>query len=200
MTFDFHARYGLFTYSQSEGLCHWAVLDHFVSLGAECIIAKEEHADGGTHLHVFADWGRRKRYRRQSFADVLGFHPNISPSRGTPANGWDYATKDGDILAGGLARPDESGNSVRGKDQIWHQILDANTREQFFELVRELAPGDLARSYPSLSKYADWRYAPEKHVYRGPERTDPRFQISHLPELDGWCEELDSRDNEQSGK
>uniref|UniRef100_A0A8E7G270 Replication-associated protein n=1 Tax=Muscicapa latirostris Genomoviridae sp. TaxID=2814967 RepID=A0A8E7G270_9VIRU len=185
MPFDFHCRYGLFTYSQSSGVDHWSVLGHFTNLGAECIIAEEEHADGGTHLHVFADWGRRRRFRRADFADVDGFHPNISPSRGTPALGWDYATKDGNVVAGGLARPnDESG--IHSKSQIWDIILDASSREQFFELARELAPGDLAKSFSSLQKYADWRYARVVAQYAGPARGDARFQTACYPGLDRW--------------
>lgn len=105
MSFDFHARYGLFTYSQSGTLSEWEVLDKFVSLGAECIIAREQHADGGTHLHVFADWGKRRRFRRSDTWDVHDHHPNIVPSRGTPGTGWDYCTKDGEVVAGGLERP-----------------------------------------------------------------------------------------------
>lgn len=199
MPFDFHCRYGLFTYAQSANLDHWAVLGHFTNLGAECIIAQEDHADGGTHLHVFADWGRRKRFRNQNFADVLGFHPNISPSRGTPAAGWDYATKDGNVIAGGLARPADP-SSVPKKDQIWDIILDATTREQFFTLARELAPSELAKSFSSLQKYADWRYAAPIATYDGPTRGDSRFDLSRYPELDEWVDRFCKTNNDQSGK
>jgi len=199
MTFDFHCRYGLFTYSQCAGLDPWHVLDKFSEIGAECIIAREAHADGGTHLHVFADWGRRKRFRRHDFADVDSFHPNIVPSRGTPHLGWDYATKDGDIVAGGLERPGGSGDSLLRKDQIWDQIMDAVSREQFFELVRELAPADLAKSFPSLVKYADWRYAEPIAAYEGPTFGDIRFDLSPYPGLEQWCNELRQGSNGQPG-
>lgn len=200
MSFDFHARYGLFTYAQSNGLDPWSVSNHFTELGAECIVAEEEHVDGGTHLHVFADWGRRKRFRRANTFDVDNFHPNIVASRGTPAAGWDYTTKDGNVVAGGLARPSESCDGILRKDAIWHTIMDACTREQFFELVRELAPADLAKCYPSLCKYADFRYAPAELVYNGPTRDDPRFEISQYPDLVEWCQGFDQRSDEQLGK
>lgn len=200
MTFDFHARYGLFTYSQCGDLDHWAVLDHFTSTGAECIIGKESHADGGTHLHVFADWGGRKRFRRADFADVLGFHPNIVASRGTPDVGYDYATKDGEIVAGGLGRPTGSTNAISGKDAIWSQILDATTRDSFWEMVRELAPADLAKCFPSLSRYADWRYAMPEPTYDGPSFGDVRFNLTNHPELLRWCERMHGGSNEQPGE
>jgi len=169
MPFDFYCRYGLFTYSQSTGLDPFEVSNHFTELGAECIIGQEEHVDGGTHLHVFADWGRRRRFRSASFADVLNYHPNISPSRGTPAVGWDYATKDGNVVAGGLERPNGSSDGVLRKDATWHTIMDACTRDEFFALVRELAPSDLAKCFTSLTKYADWRYAAPELDLRRPD-------------------------------
>jgi len=199
MVFDFHSRYGLFTYSQSGDLDPWEVSNHFTQLGAECIIGQEQHADGGVHLHAFVDWGKRRRFRNCHFADVHSVHPNIVPSRGTPGLGWDYATKDGDIVAGGLERPGGSDDNILRKDKIWHQIMDANSRDEFFELVRDLAPADLAKCFPSLCKYADWRYAPSPLLYDGPGRDDASFDISQHPELIGWVEGFDSRRNGQSG-
>nr|QCC72754.1 rep protein [Circovirus sp.] len=123
-SFTFHARYGLFTYAQCGTLDPIDVSNHFTSLGAECIVAREDHADGGTHLHVFADFERKRRFRRVDIFDVGSQHPNIVPSRGNPGQGWDYATKDGQIVAGGLERPtngNDEPNVVR-KDAIMAEI------------------------------------------------------------------------------
>ena len=103
MSFSFNARYALFTYPQCGDLDPFAVSDHFSEMGAECIVAREAHADGGTHLHAFVDFGRKYRTRRVDAFDVAGQHPNVSPSHGTPAKGYDYAIKDGDVVAGGLS-------------------------------------------------------------------------------------------------
>nr|QWY79444.1 MAG: replication-associated protein [Cressdnaviricota sp.] len=100
-----NSRYLLLTYAQSNGLDEWDVSNHLSTLGAECIIAREDHADGGTHLHCFVDFNRKFRSRNIRIFDVGGFHPNVSPSRGTPEKGYDYAIKDGEVVAGGLARP-----------------------------------------------------------------------------------------------
>ena len=56
MTFNFNARYALLTYSQCGDLDPWAVNEHLGQLRAECIIAREAHADGGNHLHCFVDF------------------------------------------------------------------------------------------------------------------------------------------------
>lgn len=200
MPFDFHCRYGLFTYAQSEGLDHWKVLDKFTELGAECIIGKEQHADGGTHLHVFADWGRRRRFRQSRFADVEGWHPNVVRSHGTPAGGYDYATKDGDVVAGGLERPSEHDDSILSKDAKWHLIMASETREEFYAAIRELDPSSLAKSFGSISKYADYRYARSVGPYEGPSFNDERFSLEQYPELVQWCEEFHTRNDAEPGK
>lgn len=56
MSFYFNAKYGLFTYAQCGDLDPFDVVCLFSELGAECIIGREEHQDGGTHLHAFAAW------------------------------------------------------------------------------------------------------------------------------------------------
>lgn len=170
MSFYFNARYGLFTYSQSDGLDPWAVLECFRKLGGECIIGRELHEDGGTHLHVFVDFERRFRSRSAKVFDVDGFHPNVVASRGKPDQGYDYATKDGDVVAGGLARPDgitrRTGDSTI--DTKWAEITSSTNREEFFRLVHELDPKSAVVHFPALCKYADWKFAPQPDVYRSP--------------------------------
>lgn len=107
-------RYVLLTYAQCGDLDPFEVCNHLASLNAECIIGRESHEDGGTHLHVFADFGTKFRSRNVRIFDVGGYHPNVSPSKGRPGEGWDYATKEGNIVAGGLERPG-SGGSTGGR-------------------------------------------------------------------------------------
>lgn len=189
MSFYFCARYGLFTYAQCDQLDHWAVLDCFSRLGAECIIGRELHEDGGTHLHVFADFERRFRSRSSTIFDVDGRHPNVSASRGKPDEGYDYAIKDGDVVAGGLARPDgitrRKGDSTI--DQKWGEITGAENREEFFRLVHELDPKSAVVHFPALVKYADWRYAPKIAEYRTPPGIE--FFGGELDGRDTWLEQ-----------
>ena len=188
MPFNFNARYALLTYSQCGDLDGWEVSNHFTKLGAECIVAREAHVDGGIHLHAFVDFGPECKFRsrRSDVFDVGGFHPNISPTHTTPQSGFDYACKDGDIVAGGLARP-ESSDRVRGSDP-WPDIVACGTRDEFYSALMALAPRSLCTSFPALEKYADWRYRIDPEPYRH----DPviRFNLDPFPELSQWTEEF----------
>lgn len=193
-SFYFSARYVLLTYSQSGDLSEWSVLDHISSLGAECIIGREDHADGGTHLHVFCDFGRKKQSRRSDFFDVEGHHPNIVPSRGRAGEGWDYATKDGNVVAGGLERP--GGGGLPSTPDKWREIIGAESREEFFDLLRELDPKTLVTKWSELNRYADSAYATEHEPYVGPSGLE--FELGMVPELARWRGELVATD--QLGK
>lgn len=167
--FNVNSRYVLLTYAQCGDLDPWAVNDLLSTLGAECIIGRERHEDGGIHLHAFVDFNRKFRTRRSDIFDVDGHHPNISQSRGTPEAGYDYAIKDGDVVAGGLGRPEGKSRGGDGSTHAkWTAITQAENREQFWELCHELDPKAAATSFTQLSKYADWRFAPDPPVYEHP--------------------------------
>lgn len=182
MPFVTNFRYALLTYAQCGSLDEWSIVHHFGALGAECIVGREDHADGGTHLHTFVDFGRKFRSRRTDAFDVDGFHPNIVPSRGRPWGGWDYATKDGNIVAGGLPRPSQPA-AVRDGDS-WGQIVCAESESEFWELLEALAPEKLCTSYPALRKFADWRFAVETVRYTPDDSI--HFQLGGIPALDAW--------------
>lgn len=181
---DFHcnAKYFLITYSQSAGLDEWAVNDHFASLGAECIIAREDHVDRGTHLHAFVAFERKFRSRRPDIFDVGGFHPNIAPSRGNPGGGYDYATKDGDIIAGGLERP--GGGGVSKASTPWHWIISATSGGELRELVRELAPKEAILRAREIEFFIGMEFAEERPPYVHP--IGFQFELGMVPELVEW--------------
>ena len=139
MTFNFNARYALLTYSQCGDLDGWEVSNHFTKLRAECIVAKKPMLMV-EFIYTFVDFGpgRKFRSRRSDVFDVGGFHPNISPTHSTPQSGFDYACKDGDIVAGGLERPTGSVESRTNAD--WSAIVAAPTREEFFAAIMEQSP------------------------------------------------------------
>ena len=58
--FDYHFRYALITYSQCGDLSPERVGERFQELGALLVIGRENHADGGIHLHCFVDFGRKE--------------------------------------------------------------------------------------------------------------------------------------------
>ena len=133
--FRLQSRYVLLTYSQCGDLDPQLVCDHLATIPAECLIGRENHADGGIHLHAFVDFGRRVNIRDQRLFDVDGRHPNIQPCGRTPQKMLDYAIKDGDVVAGGLD-PDLGGEDVSGDGTVWHTIANAETVDRFWELVR----------------------------------------------------------------
>lgn len=169
MPFRLHARYVLLTYAQCGSLDPFRIVDLCARHGAECIVGRETHSDGGNHLHAFIDFGRKFDTRNPRWADIDEYHPNVSPSRGNPQGGWDYATKDGDICAGGLLRPERCENGDNAGSKKWSTILLAPTRNEFFERVAELDPRALAISFVNLEKYCDWKYRVEREEYVSPQ-------------------------------
>ena len=191
-SFRFQARYGLFTYSQCGRLRPQRVSEHYTALGADFIIGREAHSDGGTHLHVFADFKRKFRTRDSRKFDVEDFHPNIVPSLRNPAGGWDYATKDGDICGGELRRPESTGGSEGSRQNDgWDRLRTAESRDEFFRIASEHLFSHLVKSFNSFSAYADWKF----RVDRSPYVHNPEFTFSH-PQLDGlreWVGQLFTR-------
>ncbi|QBG49357.1 Rep1 [Olive associated gemycircularvirus 1] len=185
-SFVTNARHFLVTYAQCGDLSEWRVLDKFTSLGAECIIAREQHEDLGLHFHVFADFGRKFRSRKVDIFDVDGRHPNIKRSWGTPEKGYDYAIKDGDIVAGGLERPIGVHGSGKTFD-LWSEIAGAENRGDFWRLCEELDPKSLCCSFGQLSKFADWRFAEPDDQYGTPHGID--FDVQHGDGRDSWVQE-----------
>lgn len=175
-------RYVLLTYAQCGGLDPFDVVNHLAELGAECIIGRESHADGGIHLHAFADFGRKFRTRNFLLFDVGGRHANIQSCKTTPEAMYDYAIKDGDVVAGGLERPSRVGVLETGSK--WHDIVLAPTRDEFYQRVAELDPRALCVSFSSIRCYADWKYREEQTPYASP--TNVQFDLSGFPELDEW--------------
>lgn len=185
MAFNFHRRYALFTYAQCGELDPFAVVNHFSELRAECIIGRENHATEGVHLHTFVDFNRKFHSGNPRFADVEGRHPNVQPCGRTPEKMYDYAIKDGDVVAGGLERP--SGGRLSGPSDPWAEIIMAESRDEFFELCTKLAPRALACSFNSLQSYADWKYRPEPTPYVHPEGL--HFNHDIMGALDDWVSE-----------
>lgn len=180
--FRFCAKYGLLTYPQCGDLDPWKIVALLGDLGAECIVGRESHVDGGVHLHAFFLFERKFESRNVRIFDVDGHHPNVVRGYSAPEKGWAYATKDGDVVAGGLECPVRKEVSRDGG--VWAEIILSETREEFFEACKVLAPRALLCSFTSLRTYADWRYRPEPVQYEHPSGLS--FDTTAYPELDAW--------------
>lgn len=164
-----NSRYVLLTYAQCGDLNEWNVNDHLATLGAECIIARELHpTTGGVHLHVFVDFGRKFRSRSVRIFDVDERHPNVSASRGTPEKGYDYAIKDGDVVAGGLERPLPRGGLSVGAEKVRNIAHLCESTDEFLEVFDEMDRGTMFKSFTNIRAYAEWRFAEEAEKYVSP--------------------------------
>lgn len=186
-SFDLHCRYALLTYAQSGDLSATRVGELLETAGYKCVIGRENHEDGGIHLHCFVDFGRKRRFRRHDVFDVEGRHPNISPSKGTPEKGYDYAIKDGDILWQTLERPGSSTDGTGKSVAKWSQITSATSREAFWDLVHELDPKSAACSFTQLSKYCDWKFAVTPPEYESPDTIN--FVGGDVDGRDQWIQQ-----------
>lgn len=193
MPFRFQAKYGLLTYAQCGDLDPFDVVAHLSNLGAECIVGRESHGNGGVHLHAFFMFESKFRSSDVRVFDVGGCHPNVSRGYANPADGYDYAIKDGDVVAGGLERPGE--HHVQ-KHSVWSRIIEAETESEFWALARELDPRSVCISFTSLRAYCGHRYAPTRAEYRSPDGL--RFDASQYPALREWVDnELGEFPNER---
>lgn len=186
--FRFAARYGLLTYAQSGELDPRGVVAMLEQLGAQCVVARENHATEGVHLHAFFMFKRKFESRNVRVFDVDGRHPNVVAGYGTPEKGWDYAVKDnlvGGEIWGTLERPSGTSNSGTGKH--WHDIILAPTRDEFFELVAQLDPRSLCTAFGSLEKYASWKYRESLDEYATPAGIS--FVTGGVYGLDQWVED-----------
>lgn len=120
---------------------------------------------------MFVDFGRKFRSRSASVFDVEGRHPNVSPSRGTPEKGYDYAIKDGDVIAGGLERPKPRGGMHIGADNVTNLAHLCEDATEFLELCDEVGRGDLIKNFNNKIAYARWRYKSELPKYDAPQGT-----------------------------
>ncbi|AMH87706.1 RepA [Pacific flying fox faeces associated gemycircularvirus-10] len=187
-----NAQHFLLTYAHVEGnddnpeLDPFRIVDVLGAKGAECIVAREFYPNtGGFHFHVFCSFERNFRSRKADVFDVDGYHPNIEPSRKNAAGGFDYATKDGDIVAGGLERPSRTRGrtGTTGAQATWGEITAAESAEEFWRLCEELDPKSMVCNFPALSKFAEWRFRPIPVPYASP---DGVFDTSGYPIIEEW--------------
>jgi len=186
MTFRFAARYGLLTYSQSPGLDPFRVVELLSDLGAECIVGRELHEDGGTHYHAFFMFSSEFRTRNPRVFDIDSYHPNILRGRRTPEQMYDYATKDGDIVAGGLERPQGRPSTSTDSDTFWGNVFSAETREETLRVARDTNVSLFGRYFFQVRAIAESKAVQNPLDYI----SDPElvWELGHYPELSNWCQ------------
>jgi len=189
---DFHARYALLTYSQCPIPKETAIADIWGKPTREpnyVIVGHELHQDGGDHLHVFIDFGRKFRSRNERFFDLEDeegtvFHPNWQSSYSVQGS-LDYVRKEGDTVERGTAPSSGEARGLSKRDSLWADLLaEATDPEQFLQLVRQRAPYDFATKYDQLTKMARTVF-PRKWVYETPYTSD---DFSIPDEIQNWVD------------
>lgn len=143
-------------------------------LGCDYRIGRELHQDGKPHFHAmlcFADPYSDNDARKTFTVD--GRVPNIRVRRSRPDRGWDYVgkhagTKEGHYIVAESGERPMGDSEDRPSNDVWHEIILARTREEFFDKCQAMAPRQLACSFTQLSAYADWKYAPAPVPYESP--------------------------------
>jgi len=185
MTFRFAAKYGLLTYAQSDGLDPFRIVEHLSNLGAECIVGRELHDDGGTHYHAFFMFDRKFQSRNPRVFDIDSYHPNILRGRKTPRAMYDYACKDGDICGGGLEPPDEGKGTSKNNDEFWTAVFDAETKDETLRSARESGVSLLGRYYFQVRAIAESKAIRSPLDYVCDDTLE--WELGPYPELSDWC-------------
>lgn len=175
------------TYSQYDGDPLQSVSDlqaFFATLGvADSLVAHEFHGDGGHHYHYLLRWSETFHTRDPRAFDVAGHHPNYKCVRGKDhiRRVVDYCCKDDDYY--GDRSPFLDSGTRSNRDAVWAEIVGAESADDFWRLVRELAPFEYVNNYDRLVSYATTHFGkPQAYV--------PEFVDFDVPgELSDWVRE-----------
>lgn len=181
--FRFQAVQTFLTYSQAQDA--YPTLDDFYnalksagffSLVQRGVVGKEPHATCGHHYHVYIAFSTKLRHTDQSYFDLGGIHPNISPVSNAPAISRvrAYCKKGGEFI--------EWGDWDIKLD--WCAIWKAETENEFWALVEKHKP-EAIKSYNSLKAFAKDKFAIKDKPYVAPN-VDFNVPVG----MDSWYEDV----------
>lgn len=180
-TFRFQASTIFLTYAQcpltKEVLLE--KLNEIFTIKDYCI-ARELHSDGHPHLHAFLKLESKIHKRTPTFADVDGFHPNITSPRSIKAV-ITYVQKDNDFLAS------EGITELLNKKSYGQLIGEATSSGEFLASVEKYFPRDMVLNYERIKVFAENKFAEQVPVYVSPY--SPEDFIQH-PEMIDWATQI----------
>ncbi|KAF8414866.1 hypothetical protein BGX38DRAFT_1147778 [Terfezia claveryi] len=163
---------------------------------------KEDHEKtGGKHFHFLMDIGTTKcgsapkikgKNAHKTWDIMINgkiYHPNIAPVRDID-KAWHYIDKCNDIN-----HPKHGPGETFGdmKDQCsskvghvqqnkWHHIISADTKEDFFERMKQMDPESYVKSFANVKAYATEKYPEKKKEVFKPkiENRRPWRRISEI--------------------
>lgn len=157
--FRFNAKRAFLTYPRSGDLTQQQLLE-FLRDERGCVwycIGLEKHADGGNHIHAYAEWAERLDVRDERYFDVAGHHPNVQPVRNR-ASVLKYCQKDGDYIGNCEA---SSSTTTR-----YGAIIEQSTGiDDFLARVVQHHPRDAVLHLERVRTFAEWRFREERAPY-----------------------------------
>lgn len=125
------------TYSQSGDLSQQQLLDHLKTLGllTNWYISKEEHKDGGKHLHAWVQYAAKIDTEDVRYFDLGLLHPNILKPRENK-NWINYVIKFGNFICGEEFDMSTSKNYLKRKQDYnaWQNDLKLRQGLQMEEI------------------------------------------------------------------
>ena len=98
---------------------------------------------------------------------------------------YEYATKDGDIVAGGLERPTKDSVTSASHD-FWTAVFDAETKEETLRVAQDVDVGFLGRYFFQVRAIAEGKAIKNPLDYVSPPSLE--WELGPYPELVDWCE------------
>lgn len=167
--FGYDGRNVFLTYPQCGDLSRERLRDFLVGeLGVrQFLIGRELHDDGQPHLHAYAAWDTRRRFKSARVFDVDGHHPNIQKPRSAKAVA-EYCKKY-DVEA---LRNFEIAKLVADSGGTgWRAILrECPDKSTFLARVEEHYPGTLCTKLGQLLEFCEWRFGSNRCEYTGRSR------------------------------
>lgn len=184
--FNFQAIKVFLTYSQVGFLTkedvYYTITERFPA--KRFLIAEENHADGGRHLHAFFHFKTKVRTKCQDCFDIFDgvtqFHPNIKPvgrMKRDEEKVLEYCQKDDPAPLTDIA-------SV----PTWGKMREmAETAEEYLGYVEQYFPRDAAMNWDKLKSYANQQFQSDDPMtireYELPERAKESSARPHLATL-----------------
>jgi len=152
------------------------IIDAVVGTGAVYRLGRELHQNGKPHFHCFVQWPEPFSHPDAgSLFFVGGRRANIKRFSANPGRRWDYVGKyaghkEGHYIIGDQCdRPGgDKDDSERTQADIWSEIINATSQDEFFEKLAALAPKQLGCNFGSLKLYAEWKYRHVAEPYETP--------------------------------
>ncbi|AMK07575.1 AC1 protein [Lycianthes yellow mosaic virus] len=138
-------------------------------------VSSEKHQDGSLHIHALIQFKGKAKFRNERHFDISHphapriFHPNFQGARSS-SDVKAYIEKDGDYVDWGSFQID--GRSSRRSSHAAHDVaaeaLNAPSKEDALNIIKEKLPKDFIFQYHNLSANLDKIFKPQQQQYVSP--------------------------------